>query len=422
MSASTEQYLPSSDETTLIDVMQSQVLRASIVASLITQTLSHPFEYVKTGQQLSVGKQMYRMFDNKATLFFAGLASANISILGTNIIKFYTYPLTVNYLGKKTTEQGKSNSDHNQNLVATTAGVITGFFEGLLMVPFENIKNKQIYNAQICTEREQKALKIGKAEKDIRIQEDDAKSLKSQKDHAKRTPLNKAAKVAQEIEEISKTTPKQISYEDIAKENKEIALRVKNWKSKADYYYKHPSVKFYKILPEIWQVSSYRGFAQASYLTVFQHMTMVAIQFTALNTFLQMKKNSSNALFRLGEQYEVVQFMLPMVYGVATSAATVLITQPLDVVKTRMQSTKFAPFQTWIRDVPGRVTYPNTFSCFHQTFVEQNGMKAFYKGWMPRLFRLSVLNSGIGFGFYFHFQTAWENYLNGEPQEKPLES
>ncbi|KAL6950226.1 hypothetical protein ACO0QE_000902 [Hanseniaspora vineae] len=422
MSTSTEHFLPPSDETTLADVMQSQVLRASVVASLITHTLSHPFEYVKTGQQLSVGKQVYRMFDNRATLFFAGLAPTNLSILGSNIIKFYTYPLTVNYLNQKNAKQGTISNEYDQNLVATTAGVITGFFEGLFMVPFENIKNKQIYNSQIRTEREQETLQVEKAKKEITSQNAESVSPKSHQDHTKRTPLNKAAKVAQENEELFKKAPKQISYEDIAKESKEVALRVKNWKTKADYYYEHPSVNFHKTLSEIWQVSSYRGFAQASYLTVFQHMTMVAIQFTALNTFLQMKKNGSNMLFRLGEQYEVVQFMLPMVYGVATAAATVLITQPLDVVKTRMQSTKFASFQTWIKDVPGRVTYPNTFSCFLQTFAEQNGMKAFYKGWMPRLFRLSILNSGIGFGFYFHFQTAWENYLNGEPQEKPLES
>jgi solute carrier family 25 citrate transporter 1 len=65
---------------------------------------------------------------------------------------------------------------------------------------------------------------------------------------------------------------------------------------------------------------------------------------------------------------------------------TVYVTQPLDTVKTRMQS------------LEARQMYGNTFRCAAMIF-KQEGVLTFWSGALPRLARL-VMSGGIVFTMY----------------------
>ena len=65
---------------------------------------------------------------------------------------------------------------------------------------------------------------------------------------------------------------------------------------------------------------------------------------------------------------------------------TVYVTQPLDTVKTRMQS------------IEARSLYGNSFKCASMIF-KQEGMLTFWSGALPRLARL-VMSGGIVFTMY----------------------
>ncbi len=65
---------------------------------------------------------------------------------------------------------------------------------------------------------------------------------------------------------------------------------------------------------------------------------------------------------------------------------TVYVTQPLDTIKTRMQS------------LEARSMYGNSFRCAAMIF-QQEGLLTFWSGALPRLARL-VLSGGIVFTMY----------------------
>lgn len=72
--------------------------------------------------------------------------------------------------------------------------------------------------------------------------------------------------------------------------------------------------------------------------------------------------------------------------GGLAGLVTVFVTQPLDTVKTRMQS------------IEARSLYGNTFRCASMIF-KQEGVLTFWSGALPRLARL-VLSGGIVFTIY----------------------
>ncbi|KAF7501976.1 hypothetical protein GJ744_005633 [Endocarpon pusillum] len=72
--------------------------------------------------------------------------------------------------------------------------------------------------------------------------------------------------------------------------------------------------------------------------------------------------------------------------GGAAGLITVYVTQPLDTVKTRMQS------------IDARRQYRNTFVCA-ATMFRHEGVRIFWSGALPRLVRL-VLSGGIVFTMY----------------------
>ena len=72
--------------------------------------------------------------------------------------------------------------------------------------------------------------------------------------------------------------------------------------------------------------------------------------------------------------------------GGMAGLVTVAVTQPLDTIKTRMQS------------IEAKQVYGNTFKCAVQIFKNE-GVKTFWSGALPRLARL-VMSGGIVFTMY----------------------
>ena len=82
--------------------------------------------------------------------------------------------------------------------------------------------------------------------------------------------------------------------------------------------------------------------------------------------------------------------------GGFTGGCSVFGNAPLDVIKTRMQGLEAKKYKT-------------TFDCTRQIMVKE-GLKAFYKGTIPRLVR-SVLNVGITFMVYDSIMESMDRFL-----------
>lgn len=87
--------------------------------------------------------------------------------------------------------------------------------------------------------------------------------------------------------------------------------------------------------------------------------------------------------------------------GALAGLITVLVTQPLDTIKTRMQS------------LEARKLYGSTFRCASLIFKEE-GVLTFWSGVMPRLARL-VMSGAIVFTMY---EKCMEGFDKMDPERK----
>lgn len=122
-----------------------------------------------------------------------------------------------------------------------------------------------------------------------------------------------------------------------------------------------------------------RGFFQGLVPTTARQAANSATRFGSYTTLKQFAESYVAPGERLGP---LSTFALGGVAGLIT----VYVTQPLDTIKTRMQS------------IEARKEYRNTFVCASRMFKEE-GVRIFWSGALPRLVRL-VLSGGIVFTMY----------------------
>ncbi|KAH8151790.1 uncharacterized protein LAJ45_04412 [Morchella importuna] len=129
----------------------------------------------------------------------------------------------------------------------------------------------------------------------------------------------------------------------------------------------------------IFREKGYRGFFQGLVPTTARQAANSATRFGSYTTLKQIAQGYVAPGEKLG----------PLsTFGIGATAGliTVYCTQPLDVVKTRMQS------------IEARAEYRNSFHCAYRIFTEE-GIRAFWAGALPRLSRL-MISGGLVFTMY----------------------
>lgn len=286
-------------------------------------TVSYPFEFLKTGLQLHRSLPGVAPFN---VMYPLKVYFAGCSALNVGAL-FKTFT-------RFTTFEQASQFMRDPSLPSTTpisgprllaAGTITGFMESLWIIPFENIKTTMIEN--------------------------------SLAHHNKTADVKEA--------EVSKSRP------TFHKTAVPLSAREKAFLQ----YEKNPSQHFFPTIKEIYLTRGLRGFFQGAMPTIFRQVGNSAVRFTTYTTLKQLiaPNKALNEYYAFG-------------LGVVSSCAVVALTQPIDVVKTRMQS-KYS----W-------KTYKNSINCAYRIFVEE-GFTKLWKGWTPRLFKVG-LSGGVSFGIY----------------------
>ena len=119
-----------------------------------------------------------------------------------------------------------------------------------------------------------------------------------------------------------------------------------------------------------------------------------AVRFGSYTTLKQLAESYAAPGEKLGT---VATFGIGSVAG----AITVAVTQPLDTIKTRMQS------------IEAKQVYRNSFKCATMIFKDE-GVLTFWSGALPRLARL-VMSGGIVFTIY---EKAIEFMGKADPEGK----
>lgn len=331
----------------MVEIQQHYPLVASSVASVFQTTISHPFEFIKTGLQLhksTPGRGQFNMF-HQVKWYFSGCLALNVGTLFKTITRFTMFD--------KACQMMKDPNSSSQLITGPrllAASMITGFMESLWVIPFESIKTTMIENALIMSQRAQDGLK---------------------KDNISYKENNPGVR---------------------PRFHKDINSKLHPYKMWGMHYENQPSTQFLTSVKEIYLTRGIHGFIQGSIPTIFRQMSTSAIRFT---TYTYLK----NLISPNKQLNEYSGFFL----GIISSSMVVALTQPIDVVKTRMQS-KHA-----------RLNYKNSLNCAYRIFVEE-GPSKFWKGWVPRLFKVGF-SGGISFSVYQYV----ENLLLLIEHEKKLD-
>ncbi|KAK3314175.1 mitochondrial carrier domain-containing protein [Apodospora peruviana] len=136
---------------------------------------------------------------------------------------------------------------------------------------------------------------------------------------------------------------------------------------------------FLHAVPIIARERGIRGFFQGFVPTTARQAANSAVRFSSYTALKQLAESYTAPGEKLGA---VGTFAMGGIAGLIT----VTVTQPLDTIKTRMQS------------IEARQLYGNTFRCASIIF-KQEGVLTFWSGALPRLARL-VLSGGIVFTMY----------------------
>ncbi|KAI1819215.1 mitochondrial carrier [Xylaria intraflava] len=136
---------------------------------------------------------------------------------------------------------------------------------------------------------------------------------------------------------------------------------------------------FVHAVPVIARERGLRGFFQGLVPTAARQSANSAVRFGSYTSLKQLAESYTAPGEKLGS---VATFGIGSVAG----AITVAVTQPLDTVKTRMQS------------IDARSVYGNSLRCAALIFRHE-GVLTFWSGALPRLARL-VLSGGIVFSMY----------------------
>ncbi|GAM43590.1 hypothetical protein TCE0_060f18523 [Talaromyces pinophilus] len=129
----------------------------------------------------------------------------------------------------------------------------------------------------------------------------------------------------------------------------------------------------------IWQERGIRGFLQGLVPTTARQAANSAVRFSSYTTIKQFVQGYAAPGEKLG-------VLSTFAIGGVAGIITVYATQPLDTVKTRMQS------------LEARKNYKNSFACFAQ-IVKNEGVLTLWSGALPRLARL-IMSGGIVFTMY----------------------
>ncbi|KAL8711077.1 MAG: hypothetical protein Q9220_004458 [cf. Caloplaca sp. 1 TL-2023] len=129
----------------------------------------------------------------------------------------------------------------------------------------------------------------------------------------------------------------------------------------------------------IWRERGIRGFFQGFVPTTARQAANSATRFGSYTTIKQFVQGYAAPGEKLGT-------MSTFGIGGLAGLITVYVTQPLDTIKTRMQS------------IEARAEYKNSFACAARIFRKE-GISTFWSGAVPRLVRLT-LSGGIVFTIY----------------------
>lgn len=321
---------------------------ASVAASVVESYVTYPLEYLKVREQIAIrpiGMAEKFKVPNYTSVFYKGSSALVLGSTIKTMVRFNVY----NWATKFMTESARGHPSP----IATAgqiavAGILTGIAESIVLVPFESIKTTMI---------ESSALGVGYSEGSLAI------------------PGSKGTAANGRGQTQRSTSKPGHSESGLPKSSRRIRPQVAITPQNS-LYEVAPVQGLFKTAQKMYNERGIRAFWQGFNPTIIRQVGNSSLSFTTYNFLRQ--------IFVPGDS-TIGLTPLVALTGI-TGFVQAAVIQPIDVVKSRMQTTN------------GLKLYGNSLLCAYRIYSEE-GVHRLWAGVFPRWLRI-WLSGGIMFVVY----------------------
>lgn len=373
-------------------------LVSGCTAAAFTATVTYPFDFIKTQQQINNDAYMKKWNipgNYPATLgqMYKGGSALVLGAVVKNGVRLVSYNWASKFMSIDS-HHGETNKTTAPRIVI--AGIMSATIETAFLIPFENIKITMIQNQSLKNELTRT--------KNIGYDITGTKVGHHSHHHQQHSPHAPTAKSIFARQYVSPNSYYSAEILDTKKHKGRflapIPKGVQNMESLKVHYNKHPSLTLFGTVKEMYKLKGIRAFTAGTFITYTRQIALSWVWFSSYNAMRQLinPHQTENAWF--GHNHTLVQLL-----GLHTisSFAVIAVTQPLDVVKTHMQLKN------------GKAIYRDSLSTAYKLFMKQ-GPLALFKGALPRF--VKVLVSGGMTGIIYEYVENVVNAAGGQAMFK----
>ncbi|KAK6456777.1 mitochondrial tricarboxylate/dicarboxylate carrier protein [Scheffersomyces xylosifermentans] len=359
-------------------------LVSGCTAAAVSSTLTYPLDFIKTQQQLSNSAYMLKWnvpgnYPSSVAQLYRGCSAL---VLGT-VIKNSTRLISYNWSSKVMAIEGHDGSSKTSAPRMVIAGAMSAFIETLWLIPFENIKITMIQNQSLANEIARSAdqglgydITGSSTRPGSSVGSPSSVTPASAKHHHQKPPSNiftrqyisPHAYFTSDIISQYKGNKPYSKFQPARTHSPRDNLKIK--------YNKHPTLTFLGTIKEMYTLKGINAFTAGTFITFTRQVAISTVWLSTYNAARQFIDPHNTEQSWFGHKHTAFQSIALHVFA---STAVIAATQPLDVVKSHIQSKN------------GKSIYKDSLSTAYRLFLEQ-GPRSLFKGSLPR--GIKVLVSG----------------------------
>lgn len=360
-------------------IKQDNLLTALVsgtTAAGVAATITYPFDFIKTQQQLNNGAAMKKWningnYPSTIGQLYKGGSALVIGSLLKNSTRIIAYNWLSDFMASETHD---SNGNIRKSISApriVIAGMISGFIETLWLIPFENIKITMVQNQSLYNEL---ARNPGLKDSLTGFANASKHHKPAQNIFSKQFVSPHAYFTSELIAQYRGKPLSRFHHRPDHRAHLDLIRTIHN---------KNPRLTFLGTIKEMYALKGVNAFTAGTFITFFRQAGISTVWFWTYNATRQLLDPHNNEQSWFGHKHTAAQLIgLHLLSSIAVVAAT----QPLDVIKTHIQSKN------------GKAIYKDSLSTAYRLFLEQ-GPKAMFKGALPRGIKVLV-NGGLTAAIY----------------------
>ncbi|KAK6460641.1 mitochondrial tricarboxylate/dicarboxylate carrier protein [Scheffersomyces coipomensis] len=340
-------------------------LVAGSTAAAATSTITYSLDFIKTQQQLNNASYMAKWkvpgnFPSSLAQLHRGCSALVLGSVMKNSTRLIAYNWSCKFMAIESHNAHGTNKTKTSAPRIVIAGMMSAFVETLCLIPFENIKITMIQNQSLQNDM------VRSPNLDVTGSGVVGKHHKTHATVFSKQYVSPHAYFTGDVIAQYKCGKNYSKFQPPKPHDPLDILKIN--------YNKHPSLTFLGTIKEIYLLKGLGGFTAGTFITFSRQIAISTVWFSTYNATRQLIDPHNTEQGWFGHNHTAIQ---SVGLHLLSSIAVIAVTQPLDVVKSHIQSKN------------GKMIYKDSLSTAYRLFLDE-GAKALFKGALPRAFKVLV--------------------------------